>query len=831
MAMDEKAQKSTESQAALDISADVNLHELLKSFQECHSTVHLNLQPDFTPEELPAPPEIFVGRDDLVQSIVQPLLQSRGVALTGPGGIGKSSIARAVLNDKALAAKFQNRRVFVRFDDVGAAQVTLGTFLDRMARALGLSTVANTHHLVTKVLAMSATLLVLDNAETVLNPAGVDAGRIADVIGGFGSARPHNVAVLLTTRTTTTTLPPNLEWTRVPVPPLDEGAACAAFRMFKPPPVELPILIQLLSAVDFHPLSIRLLAHTAIQNNWSSRDLANAWGRQRTVLLETGGDRLATTIETCLHSPSVLKHGTTIVQLLQVLAYLPQGISKQRLAGVFSGVPGIEACADALCGHSLAYVNGGFITLLAPIRLYISTRYNATIVGDNPLLQKVRGYYKAHAVDEKIVVEDNVNMEHVFAHWVTDPAAMMFVLDLITHFLFVLLDCRPRPTALGGVIAGLDPTTSREPVSPVNFLRLFPTLHPRRRIAAHFKGLCLVAVSTLMCYAGKSAAADPLIAEARRLLRASGRQGRSSLHFLDYANASIYAEQGNFVAAQELFTSLLGDRLLADHLRGIVSVDLAFVEQHLGRRGTAQRCIEALRGIPPSGVNWCWSVAGAGEMNDGNLDVAKRHFEAARAAMGDEPSEKLYKTLLGQAEVAHRLGDHGEARALHARVLDSARAHRGEAQTYVHEAVAVVAAYLAMGGDVARARELSGRAVADAYRHPDVRVVRCSYLAGCVELRGGDLGKAEAYFGETVGTCVAFSQWSIRAMAERALGEIAVVRGDVGAAGGHFGGVVKLCEAMGVAGDGMYREYGCYMLSEAFEGWRLYREGHPMFRT
>ncbi|KAG6903549.1 hypothetical protein DXG01_016976, partial [Tephrocybe rancida] len=132
-------------------------------------------------------------------------------------------------------------------------------------------------------LSTSETLLILDNAETFLDAA-VDAGRIADAIDGFG-ARP-NVAILLTTRTTV--LPPNLKWVRLRVPALEESPACDAFTMFYTPAIEHSSLIKLLSAVDFHPLSINLLAQAAVQNEWSSQDLIDAWDRQRTLLLESG---------------------------------------------------------------------------------------------------------------------------------------------------------------------------------------------------------------------------------------------------------------------------------------------------------------------------------------------------------------------------------------------------------------------------------------------------------------------------------------------------------------------------------------------------------------
>ncbi|KAG5726855.1 hypothetical protein E4T56_gene1116 [Termitomyces sp. T112] len=293
---------------ATNISMNLKLDELLFMFQEHSITTTSHSQMDAIEEAdvLPTWPRVFVGRSALVQSATDALLKSHHVALIGPGGIGKSSVARAVLNDDTVVSKFQARRYFVRFDDMDVTQVNLKTFLDHIARALGFATPVNAYNLITKTLSTSETLLVLDNAETFLD-ATMDAGRIADAIDGFG-ARP-NVTILLTTRTTV--LPPNLEWVRLRVPPLEESAACEAFQAYYPS-IETSILIKLLSAVDFHPLSINLLAQAAVQNEWSPQDLITAWDHQRATLLEAGDGKsqsLAVTIETSLNSPSFLKLG------------------------------------------------------------------------------------------------------------------------------------------------------------------------------------------------------------------------------------------------------------------------------------------------------------------------------------------------------------------------------------------------------------------------------------------------------------------------------------------------------------------------------------------
>ncbi|KAG5733223.1 hypothetical protein E4T56_gene20863 [Termitomyces sp. T112] len=288
----------------VNISINLKVDELLSMFQEFRSTITSHSQMHVL---IVVTALFFVGRSDLVQSATDALLKFHHVALIGPGGIGKSSIARAVLNDGLIVSTFKARRYFVQFDNINVNQVNLKTFLDHILRALGFATpLVNAYNLITKTLSTAETLLVLDNAETFLD-ATMDAGQIADAIDGFGAR--SNVAILLTTRTTV--IPPNLKWVRLRVPPLEESAACEAFQAYHPS-IETSILIKLLSAVDFHPLSINLLAQAAVQNEWSPQDLITAWDHQHATLLEAGNGKsqsLAVTIETSLNSPSFLKLG------------------------------------------------------------------------------------------------------------------------------------------------------------------------------------------------------------------------------------------------------------------------------------------------------------------------------------------------------------------------------------------------------------------------------------------------------------------------------------------------------------------------------------------
>ncbi|KAG5336315.1 hypothetical protein C0989_012183 [Termitomyces sp. Mn162] len=820
----------------VNISTNLKLHELLALLPS-----NLEKSDTLLPEVPPAPPKIFVGRDDLVRSTIQRLLQCRYVALIGPGGIGKSSIARAVLNDKTVAAKFHERRFFIRYDNVDATQITFEMFLNQIARALGLPTSVNAFNLIHRTLLSSEILLVLDNAESFLDAA-VGASRIADAIDGFG-ARP-TVTILLTTRTTV--LPPNLGWFRLQVPALEEGAACEAFKLiYSPsstPSMNHSIPVKLLSALDFHPLSINLLAQVAVQNNWSTQDLVDAWGRQRLALLKAGDGKvqsIAVTIETSLQSPSIIEIGDTIRHLLQILAFLPQGIRKKQLTTIFPGVSNIESCADILCRHSLAYLNGSFIALLAPIRLYISEHDNVHIL-ENPLLEKVRQYYAAHVDEEEVVCQDDVNMEHVFSHWVVDPKCMVHVLKLISDFVYTLLDCRPRPISLCPVINALDPQKSRHDISWIDSLKVFRFGQSLRKLQVSLeKGSCLFAISTLLRWIGQKAEAKETFANAQEVLLETRKHGRARLIGVDWAVALIYIEQSNYQAAEKLLRTAL--KRLSDTFRPnrdlqvLLRFGLAQIKMFKGDPHASEDFFEALLAYrtvveDPNVVIPCYCEAGYAQLHDGHLDTAKRYFEEAKAIVDEDSIEGSVMSLLGSAEMADYEGDHTEAKLLRAQALEIIQKMPDHTVAFVNEMTAILAGYLAMEGDAGEARKLIIPAVANASKYPSQHAVRCKYIAGMIYLIDRDFDKARNHFQETVEECVSVEELRIRALSERALGEVAVVEGDLSVAKKRFEVTTDLCKEMGIQKECLYRNLKCYIPNDTFNGWKLYQEGNVAFR-
>ncbi|KAG5352400.1 hypothetical protein C0989_002489 [Termitomyces sp. Mn162] len=812
-----------------DLSRFMTLFNILgRQPPSIHKCMHIQ-----TPS-VPSSPRVFVGRDDLVWNTTSSLLECHHVALIGPGGIGKSSIARAVINNKLLASTFQDRRFFVRFDDIDAAQVNIGTFLDRIARALGLVATANAHDRIARALSISQTLLVLDNAETFLDAA-VDSARIAAVIDEFG-AQP-NVAILLTTRTTV--LPPNLDWVRLRVPVFEESAACEAFKAFYPA-IETSVLLKLLSAVDFHPLSINLLAQVAVQNEWSPQDLATAWHQQRAALLETGEGKIrsiAVTIETSLNSPSFVKLGKMAHDLLQIIAFLPQGISKMQLNVIFSGQQNPESCADALCRQSLAYSNGDFITLLAPIRLYLSKRYKDNV----SLLKEVRSYYAARVEESIIVGQQNANIEYVLTHWLKDPALETIpdVLEYIGMFISTLSECCPRAVSMRTAISTLDTKKSYGSMASCMNFNMVVSVFRRCKLPL-YKSTCLLMISHLMRLIGQMDEAEEAYTEARMLALEAGNPNLLAL--VDCSLVAAYYVQGNFQAAEELLhkalrrfhrsswsTVLRLKRLAFDADLKLLMIQLNMVK---GKPNAFQGYLEALpilrKECDSSSIAELHFTAGLHELYNNHPDSAKACFEEMQANV-DKDGPAWVMASVGLAEVSDQQGDHGESRAWRARLLELVQVMPGQSTEDVDELTALLAGYLALEGDVKRARKMIILPVTNATQDLSVGVVNCKYLAGMIELTGGDFDKAEEYFHDTIESCTSLAEFLYRARSHRAIGEIFVVKGDLVPARKHFEITDNLCKTMGIPRERLYFGLTCYIPSKTLDGWRIYQEGHAMF--
>ncbi|KAF8181169.1 hypothetical protein K438DRAFT_1725277, partial [Mycena galopus ATCC 62051] len=117
---------------------------------------------------LPSEPKIFHGRESELSDILQMLrMKAPRIAILGTGGMGKTSLARAVLHHAEVLAQYTQHRYFVACDSA-TSKVELAAL---MGAHLGLKADKDLTRAVVKFfVTASPSLLILDNLETVWEP-------------------------------------------------------------------------------------------------------------------------------------------------------------------------------------------------------------------------------------------------------------------------------------------------------------------------------------------------------------------------------------------------------------------------------------------------------------------------------------------------------------------------------------------------------------------------------------------------------------------------------------------------------------------------------------
>ncbi|KAJ7481592.1 hypothetical protein FB451DRAFT_1236511 [Mycena latifolia] len=348
---------------------------------------------------LPAKPKIFHGRDSELSEIVNALNQgSPRIAILGAGGMGKTSLARAVLHHPETTAKYE-QCVFVPCD---SATTSL-----EVAAQIGMHIALKPGKDLTKPVVQyfsrkGPCLLILDNLETSWEPK--ESRSAVEELLSLLTDIPR-LALLITMRGAER--PAKVRWTRPFLPPL------------KP----FEDITELLNLTDNMPLAVDLIAHL-VDYEVCSNILAR-WKTEKTSLLSDGYDRksnLDASINISLSSPRITSCPGAL-DLLSLLSILPDGLSHAELVQISLPIPDILACKAALLSTSLAYSDDyRRLKSLVPIREHMQHFHPPTPLLIQPLrkhfhllLDLYRTYQGAHETVGIIneITTNLGNLQHV----------------------------------------------------------------------------------------------------------------------------------------------------------------------------------------------------------------------------------------------------------------------------------------------------------------------------------------------------------------------------------------------------------------------------------
>ncbi|KZS90068.1 hypothetical protein SISNIDRAFT_457950 [Sistotremastrum niveocremeum HHB9708] len=300
------------------------------------------------PTTIPAAPQIFFGRTPIVKELVDSFAgndlltvsKEKRVAILGPGGIGKTSLALTVLHDANIVSSFGRHRYFVPCESL----LNTDALVHHLGKRFGIpipSTIslqARRSHLGSRLKSILKTLdtpllVVLDNFETpwesVANRSEAedllqiltDIPQFSLLVTMRGAERPSRIA-----------------WSRPFLPPLttlDSESARRTFVAISDVSADDLDLPELLEALENVPLAVTLMANLAQEQ--TCHELLQKWKHEKTSMLTRGWDSRTSSVDVSIQvslSSDRLRSNPSSFSVLQILSMLPDGSLAEDLASM-----------------------------------------------------------------------------------------------------------------------------------------------------------------------------------------------------------------------------------------------------------------------------------------------------------------------------------------------------------------------------------------------------------------------------------------------------------------------------------------------------------------
>ncbi|KAJ7271796.1 P-loop containing nucleoside triphosphate hydrolase protein [Mycena rebaudengoi] len=333
---------------------------------------------------LPPAPYIFHGRESELREVVELLkADSPRIAILGPGGMGKTSLAQTALHHVDITAKY-SERYFVPCH----SSITHTDFVSAISAHIGFESVQSSQVILQYFSSTQSSLLILDNFETTWEP--ISTRNQVEELLSLLTGVPH-LALMITMRGAER--PGKIGWTRPflrPLIPVSDAAARQILVDIAEDHHEPGKVQQLLDLTDNLPLAVTLMA-TVIGYEGCDRTLTR-WKEENTHLLSDGCNQRSSLDISIMLSYSGLRMTHGAQQLLSLLSILPDGLSDADLIQSGLSIENVLACKSTLIQVSLAHVdNNQHLKSLVPVREYIQRVHPPSMTLKIPLRQHLHG--------------------------------------------------------------------------------------------------------------------------------------------------------------------------------------------------------------------------------------------------------------------------------------------------------------------------------------------------------------------------------------------------------------------------------------------------------
>ena len=378
------------------------------------------------------------------------------------------------------------------------------------------------------------------------------------------------------------------------------------------------VITGLLRRLDFHALSITLLATTASHNMWDYDRLAREWDARRVQVLRTDyNESLEATIELSLASPTFRELGSDARDILGTIAFFPQGINENNLDWLFPTLSDRRNVLDKFCVLSLTYRSNGFVTMLAPLRDYLSPKDPES----SSLLHTTKDqYFDRLSVfinpgwpgyeEARWIASEDVNVEHLLDIFMSIDPNSDSIWDACTSFMRHLYWHKKRLVALGSKIEGLPDDHRSKPE-------------------------CLFELSTLFGSIRNHVESKRLLVDTLKLWKERGDDSRvaETLRFLSDTNKWLYLYKEGILQAKESLeiyerlNEVSGQARSLQQLATLLYLD----KQHDAAEEAALRAIDLLMAKKGNEfpVCECYRVLGEISHSKGETEKAIKKFETA----------------------------------------------------------------------------------------------------------------------------------------------------------------------------------------------------------